>query len=163
MAKSSIPVVKAAIITRLQADAGLAGVQVVYGHPYPKMPAREVLFLGDALDGDPTNGQTPYAGGQRSASLGQQRREERYVLQGYVIVAVHARESQQTVTERAFAIAAIVEASMRVWNPQSSDWPALSSGFVHWVQIASTEHAEGKNPQETMAAVHIQFAVAARI
>ena len=63
MATSTIPTFKAALVARLQADAGLTGVQVSYGLPYPSAIEREaVLVLGTRAD-DPTGG----SGGQRAA------------------------------------------------------------------------------------------------
>lgn len=161
---SSIPTVKAAIITHLQAESGLAGLLVSYGLPWPTPPAKEGVYFGGTQDGDPTKSSGSLGGGgQQSASLGRRAREERYLLDSVVVVTQDARAAQQVVTERAFEIAAVIETSLRVWDPSDSSWPVPPGGSVHWMLITSVEHAEGKDNQNTQAAVHIQIAVAARI
>lgn len=155
MATSTIPAFKAALVARLQADASLTGVQVSYGMPYPPPGEREtVLVLGTRAD-DPTGG----SGGQRAAALGQLRREERYVLELVVSVLKPAQEDQQDVTERAFALAAAIEDSIRTWGTASPPF----GGLIRWAQVTSVTHSEPANAQEREAAVGIDLACAARI
>jgi peptidoglycan/xylan/chitin deacetylase (PgdA/CDA1 family) len=165
---SSIPIVKRAVVARMKADAGLAGAQVKWGHPFPAEPGQSLLFWGDALNGDPTNGESKYGSGQTSGPMGRGRREERYVLHGWMVVTMHNGEPQETVTERAYQYVDVVEASIRAWTPQSDDWPQIPAGGggatgVHWVLVAGTELAEGTDNTSRRAAVHIELAVAARI
>lgn len=168
MSVSSIPIVKASLIARLQAEPALTGVQITYGHPYPEPPDDETVFWGDAIADDPTGG-SQYGAGQRSGPMGTQRREERYVLHGYVLVRKHNLETQQSVTERAYEITAAIEQSVRTWTKTQADWPVVGGATgtgaagLHWVLVSSVEHSEGKDNQKTRAAVHIELACAARI
>jgi hypothetical protein len=165
---SSIPTVKGALVDRLTAEPALAGVQITYGHPYPEPPDEETVFWGDAISDDPTAG-GEYGSGQRSGPIGTQRREERYVLHGYVLVSKHNSETQRSVTERAYEITAAIEQSVRTWTKTQADWPVIAgatgsgSAGLHWVLVSSVEHAEGTNNQRRLAAVHIELACAARI
>jgi hypothetical protein len=99
MAASTIPALKAALVTSLSARAGLSGVQVVYGAPLPN-PGREFVSIGG------TRGQ------QSTAALGRYAREEEYHLTVHVS-ALREGQDQQSCTERAFALAAEVEAQVR--------------------------------------------------
>lgn len=99
MATSTVPTLKANLMTRLLARTGLTGVQVSYGIPLPD-PQPEFIWLGD-VDGD-----------QYFAALGHRAREEDYTLT--VTVDVLRRDSdQQSATERAYAIAAEIENELR--------------------------------------------------
>jgi hypothetical protein len=49
MATSTIPTLKANLVTQLQARAGLTGIQVTNGPPLPS-PSREYIWVGD-VDG----------------------------------------------------------------------------------------------------------------
>jgi hypothetical protein len=67
VATSTIPALKRQLRAALAARAGLAGVQVSYGAPFP-LPEPEWLWVADV------------SGQQVAAALGQQRREETYTL-----------------------------------------------------------------------------------
>jgi len=99
MATSTVPALKAALLSLLVARAGLSGVQVVYGAPLPN-PGREFVSLGG------TDGM------QETAALGRLRREEEYRLTIYVST-IREGQGQQACTERAFEIAAEVENAVR--------------------------------------------------
>lgn len=99
MATSTIPALKAALLSLLAARAGLAGVQVVYGAPLPN-PGREFISLGGT------------DGSQETAALGRLRREEEYRLTIYVSV-LREGQDQQAATERVFALVAEVEDAVR--------------------------------------------------
>ena len=158
MAVSTIPAFKAALLARLQADAGLSGVQITYGHPYPLQPADEMVFLGNSVGANPTLA-TNAPAGQSSAAIGQYRREERYTLDVFASVHKHNREIQKTVTERAFAIAGVVETSLRVWTGEN---PAFG-GVVRWALVTGLDHVETVDVDNRYADVHIVVACAARI
>jgi curli biogenesis system outer membrane secretion channel CsgG len=153
MATSTIPALKAALVARLQADGGLTGVQVSYGLPAAEEPAREAVVVGNTRPDDPAGGR----GGQTSAAMGLQRREERYVLQ--VDVRVVRPETQQTVTARAFAIAAEVEDSVRTWGAAS---PAFG-GAVRWALVTALWHEEAAGASARETVVHIDVACSERI
>lgn len=103
MSTSSIPTFKAALQSALLALTGtgqsLDGVQVAYGSPMPN-PRAEIIMLGDVT------------GNQAPVLLGRQRRDEDYDLDVYVRVQ-RTTTDQKAVTERAFAIAAVVESTLR--------------------------------------------------
>lgn len=103
MATSTIPAFKSALVARLQADTDLAGVQVTYGLPAPKGPDREWVWVGNAQ------------ATQETAAMGQRRREEEWTQEVVVSCLTPVRESQETLTERAFEIAGVVEDSLRAW------------------------------------------------
>lgn len=151
---TTIPAFKAGLLARLQADAGLAGVQVAWGLPFGSL-ARELVVLGHVRAEDPTGG----VGGQSTASLGQRRREERYVLELVVRVVRHA--TQQEVTERAFAIAAEIEQSVRAWGEEQPQF----GGLVRWALVSSVELQEfpTEGNQERLALVTVDLACAQRI
>lgn len=102
MSTSSIPTLKNALhdaLVALQATT-LANVQVTYGFPAAHMQD-EFIWLGDV---------TPSQ--QEPVFLGRQSRNEDYTLE--LLVRVRRRTaSQQTVTERAFAIAGVIETLLR--------------------------------------------------
>jgi hypothetical protein len=158
MATSRIPALKEALRDRLQALTGasqpLEGVQVTYGPPAAEEPARELVMLLNTRPVDPTGGRP---GGQSSAAMGFQRREERFVLE--VDVRVLKPETQEIVTERAFAIAAAIEDSVRSWGTTN---PAFG-GVVRWALVTSVWHEEGVRTSEREAVVHVDIACAERI
>lgn len=154
MATSTIPAFKAALLARLQADAALANVQVAWGVPHGEL-ARECVILGDARADDPTGGR---AGGQSSAALGTRAREERVVHE--LLVRVLLGASQQEATERAFAIAAAVEDSLRGWAAASPPF----GGVVRWALVTGTPLEEFPAAGgERMAIVTVEVATAERI
>jgi hypothetical protein len=159
--QSTIPAFKNALYDRLQADTAIGAaspaVLVTYGLPAQgqrDLP-REWVFIGDTRSGDPTNGDGAYPGGQSTGAMGQLRREERYVME----VAVRL-DGQQTCTERAFAISAAIETSLRTWQAQAS----AIDGVVRWALVTSLSHDEGIDKAGDHACiVTIDIACAARI
>ncbi|MEW6583476.1 MAG: hypothetical protein AB1416_12030 [Actinomycetota bacterium] len=100
MATASISAFKAALLTRLQARPGLAGVQVTWGWP-PGDLEPEWIMLGD-VDGT-----------QAAAALGAQRREEEYFLDVTISVVRDMADDPRETADRAFALAAEVEDELR--------------------------------------------------
>ena len=129
MATSTIPALKAALLSLLQARAGLSGVQVTYGMPaVSPPPRREFIALTDA-DGD-----------QETAALGRTRREEVYRLK--VLCSVLREGSdQQSATERAFALAAEIVSALRA-DPSVTGTvrTALVDGPLQLEEGASDQH-----------------------
>ena len=154
MASSTIPALKAALLARLQADAALAGVQVSWGIPFGEL-ARECVILGDARAEDATGGRP---GGQSTVAIGTRAREERYLLE--LLVRVLKGASQQEVTERAFALAAAVEDSLRAWAGEAPPF----GGVVRWALVTGTPLEEFPAANgERMAIVTVEVAAAERI
>lgn len=118
---SSIPSFKAALLARLQADAGFAGVQVSWGHPYPSRLQDELIIIGNA-------------GNERQEPVGfpTNAKEEEYSVAMLVSVTGPSRTPQQTLEERAFVLAAVIETSITAWKATAFDavvaW-ALAGGM----------------------------------
>lgn len=150
MATSTIPALKNALHDRLTALTGtggtLEGVPVSYGFPQGELP-HECVVVGNTRPDD----------GQRSAAMGYQRREETYVIE--IDCRVMKPETQQTVTERAFALAAAIENSVRTWGTES---PAFG-GVVRWALVTAVWHDEGARPSERGCVVHLDISCAERI
>lgn len=163
---STIPAFKAALVTRLQADSSIGAaatpVLVTYGYPAigSRTLPREWVYVGDTEPDDPTNGDSPYRGGQSTGAMGQLRREERYVLDIVVSVVGAGMDGQQPVTERAFAIGAAIETSLRTWQAQAN---AIDS-IVRWALVTSVTHKEGVTENgDNSCSVTILVACAARL
>lgn len=128
MATSTIWDAKRALIDRLQARPGLAGVQVTWAIP-PGEPEPDWIYVGDARE----------PAGQSSAALGQQRREEHYILHVVVSVVRPFADDAETVARRAEEITAEIEAALRA--------DASLDGVVRWalvVGLSLEEPADGK-------------------
>lgn len=106
---SRVPELINALIAVGQADAGLNGVQVTDGPEVTDSGARDWLIVG--FDGDPdgdfTSAQT--VGGWSDLSIG---REEQFQVT-IAAIAQHGETDVRPVRERAYAIAARVEAWLR--------------------------------------------------
>lgn len=154
MATSTVPALKAALLARLQARTGLTGVQITWGRPHGSLE-REWIMLGDTRSVDPTGQEK---GGQSTAALGRQRREERYVLDVWVSVLKPALEEQSTVTARAYALVAEIENELRA--------DGSVGGAVRWALITDASdlsEALAKNAQERESQVRVEIACAQRI
>jgi hypothetical protein len=155
MATSTIPAFKAALFARLVADATVVadGIAVSYGLPYPSPPSPETIYLG----GTRSTGESPGA-------LGVFRRDERYNVMLMCWKRADQRTPQQTITERAFAIAAIVEASIRTWGgPGVVDSFSFSTTGVLMAGVTSLDHDEDVASDGRFSVVHITVSVQARI
>lgn len=97
MAYSTIPAAKSALLTALQARAGLNGTLVQWGVPFEVPADRERVYIGDAKDVD-----------REWAGLGQYRIDETYNLSVHVEVHQEGND-QRACEERMFAIVAEVE------------------------------------------------------
>jgi hypothetical protein len=98
MASSTIPAVKAALVSVI--SAALPTVTVTWGIPRGDK-GREWVMVGDV------------PGIQRAAALGRQRRAETYTVEIEVSVVRAGIEKPQNVTERAFAILEEIEDALR--------------------------------------------------
>lgn len=96
---STIPAVKAALVTRYQARAGLTGVQISYGWP-KGAPQKEMLIVGGVK------------GEQQWGPMGRRAKDELYDVT-HVISVIFSDGVQQNATERAFAILAEIEQELR--------------------------------------------------
>ena len=103
MATSTIPTLKANLVTQLQARGGLAGVQVSYGPPLPN-PQREYIWVGDV------EGAQSFAAFAAANTL-YQRREE-YNVQ-VIIGVLHEGTDTKATDDRCFALLAELEQQVR--------------------------------------------------
>ena len=146
MASTTIYEVKAALLTKLQADATLSAIQVTYGDP-GGAARREHVFIGDVTAG----GQDP-----ESLSSGRRRRIESYTLD--VIVSVQSKpQGLQENEQRAIALASAVE-NVVADNPTLSSLDGLM--FIECSGMSVTSNAVGVDGPHSPITVH--FAVKAR-
>ncbi len=112
MAGSTMYAAKAQLLTLLQANSTLSGVQVCYGDPGEAM-RRESIILGDIT----ANTQIPEA-----LASGRRRRIESYVIDIEIFVQSKAA-SQQEAEQRALVLANAVEDVL-------ADYPSLDGGVT---------------------------------
>lgn len=113
---STVPAVKAALVTLITADVNDSTVQVSYGRPPDNQLARECIYVGDVP-----------SGAQRVPTLkaGRKAREEKYPIE--VVVAVLAAGGTLSAAEtRAFVLLSSVEDVV-------ADDPSLGgvAGLIH--------------------------------
>jgi hypothetical protein len=162
---STIPSFRAALLTRLQAESGLAGVQCVIGHPFPNRPSDSLVMILDSVDGS-TNGASMFGGGQTTAALGQRKREERYVTTIAVSCIASNMSSEQTLEESAMTLAGVVETSLRSWSSGATPWSGMTlpSGAVFaWVVVQGLSLTQHFDDVQREARATIELACAARI
>lgn len=115
---STIPAFKAALFAALLARPALADVQVSYGSPNPN-PRPEFIWLHDV------------DGAQEARALGRLARREDMSLEVRISVVKQGRD-QQAATERAFALLAELEDTVR------TD-PALDAQYAGAGQILAAQ------------------------
>jgi len=147
MASTTIYEVKAALLTKLKADATLSAIQVTYGDP-GGAARREHVFIGDVTAG----GQDP-----ESLSSGRRRRIESYTLD--VIVSVQSKpQGVQENEQRAIVLASAVE-NVVADNPTLSDLDGLMFMECSGMSVSSNEAGiDGPHSQIT-----VHFQVKARL
>ena len=143
--RSSVPSLKSALTGRLQSDAGLAGVQVSYGNPYPNMEEREAVFIGHARA-------KPW---ELVASMTQAN--EDYTLAILVSVVAPSIETAETLEARAYELAAVVTASIIDWRNTGYD------GHAAVIVPGESEDDESLDKSLREASVTLSFDVKARV
>lgn len=96
---STIPAVKADLVTRFAARAGLTGVQICYGWP-KGAPEKEMVIVGGA------------EGEQDWGPFGRRAKDEIYDL-SIMVSVVFSDGNQRGATERAFVIVGELEQELR--------------------------------------------------
>lgn len=99
MSTSAQPGAKAQLLTTLQAQDALSGVQITYGHPGKNLKD-EIIMLGNMK------------GQQDTVGLGGGHRHETTQLD-VIVEVVHKGWTQQQVTERAYVLMGHVEDAIR--------------------------------------------------
>jgi len=145
---STIPTVKANLLTRFKADSDLSGIQISWGNPYKTRMQEELIIIGNARLSE------------LPAGLGSDSREENYTVDVVVSIARTARETQQTMETRAFAIAAVIEDSIIDWRTEAS----VFSGLNGWIEVQgmSSGEAVSEDGKTREASVTITLSVVAR-
>lgn len=146
----SIPVVKGALLTLLQARSGLANVQVEWAWPGANKIANESVFFEDAkLD-------------ERSDQLGNGTRREDYTLPVYVCVKQKGNDPQ-TVETRAWALVAEIEAQLK--PPNNADLGLGPSDGVKSLTVQVSGHEPHSYVQDEgwSCEIRVTLAVSARI
>lgn len=110
MAYSTIPAVKASLLTTLQARPGLAGVLIQWGIPMEEPADRERVYIDD-----PTNVEREWA------QLGRYRVDESYDLHVHVEVSQRGND-RRACEERMYQIVAEVEQAAVVAPPGVLNW-----------------------------------------
>ncbi len=165
MAVSTIPAFRGALLTRLQADGGLAGVQVVRGNPFPAAPLGEMVSIGNCTAGS-TNLAGAYGGGQSSAGIGTRSREERYVTDVICSVITNERNDQGTVEDRAMAVAGVITDSIRAWAAGATPWTGISlptGARWGWVLVNSVTLTLHMGDTQREARATVELACSARV
>jgi hypothetical protein len=148
MATSTIPALKSALVARLQADTDLDGITVTYGPPQPgEFTSSEFIWVGAARST------------QNTAAIGQKRREEVWIQDVVVSCVTALRNDQETLTERAFELAGVVEDSLRTWSMTQPYF----GGVVRWALVVGMDLDEFVSTEEREARVVMRVECAERI
>ena len=147
MASTTIYSVKSTLLTKLQAESDLSGIQITYGDP-GGAARREFIFIGDVTAG----GQDP-----ESLSSGRRRRIETYTLD--VVVSVQSKpQGLQENEERAIVLASAVE-NVVADNPTLSNLDGLMFMECSGMSVSSNE--AGMDGPHSLITVH--FTVKGRL
>lgn len=158
---STAPAVKAAVAARLNADAliGGGGVHVSHGHPHPIVGLPELVHVGRTRPVNRVGDR--YQGGQTPRQLGRDGREERYTITLTVSVVGNETDPYATLEARAYAIADLVDASLRAWRFTT---PSAFDGVCRWAIVTGVEDDEAiEIGRGREARVAIELSVAAAI
>lgn len=158
---STAPAVKAAVAARLNADAliGGGGVHVSHGHPHPLIGLPELVHVGRTRPVNRVGDR--YQGGQTPRQLGRDGREERYTITLTVSVVGNETDPYATLEARAYAIADLVDASLRAWRFTT---PSAFGGVCRWAIVTGVEDDEAiEIGRGREARVAIELSVAAAI
>jgi len=142
MASTTMYEVKAALLTKLQADSTLSSIQTTYGDSGEAM-RRESIFMGDIT----ANSHDP-----ESLSSGRRRRREDYTLD--VMVAVQSKAAGlQEAEQRAVTLASAVENVV-------ADYPTLSDSvtgllFIECSGMSMSSSEAGIDGPRVLITVHV--------
>lgn len=145
MSTSTVPTVKEQLVTILSAAQGLAGVQVVRGHPGNEIENETVIVAA-------ARGNQEYA----AIMAGRQQRDESYTVD--VICSVVVVGTLAEAEERAYTIAAVVQETI-------TDDPhlGLGSGVISWAAPGEFSDNTARTDVGMLAEVLVRVDVAARL
>jgi hypothetical protein len=146
VAASTAPTVKAALLTLLRADSGLAGVQMDYGDPGPEIGQEQLMF-----------GRTIQT--EQDATLPPQRKsDENYDIEVYIYVAGDGNDAQAC-EERCWALVARLETVVKSNAGPNGALAASMVNAVGWVAMAGIEMTPltvpGQRVAEALCKVHV--------
>lgn len=118
--RSTVPTVRAQLVSLLAARAGLAGVQVEYSHPLEGIDD-EALYLGESRG----TSQIP------TVRAGRKARQEQYIIDVWVEVNRDG-PTPQDASERSWALVGEVEDML-------ADDPSLGLSQPFWAVLAEAE------------------------
>lgn len=144
---STVAQFKAACLSRFRAEAGLSGVQIAWGNPYPARASDELIIIGDAR------------GRQRPTGLGTTAQEVEYHTPVLISVAGHSSRSQQAQEERAWALFAVIQDSITRWRTEATPF----GGVVSWALVSEWTTAEALSGDVREASITVTISVEARI
>jgi len=155
MFASSVPAVKAALKTRIEAAlvAANQSALVSRGHPYPKAWAGHTVIIGQATIGEPDR---TAAGAQKN---------ERYDLELLINAAGSAQDAYSGFEDAAFALRDLIESDLDSWDPL----PSGTWGHVLTIEVGGGSDAEGIEedrkgaPKSRDATVTLHLRVVARL
>lgn len=145
MAASSAPGVKAALLTLLQADAGLTGVGITYAHP--GVVTQEDIFYNRTI------------ATEQPDTIGQRKQREEYDIEVVVTVARDGNDAKAA-EDRCWALVARVENVVRANNGANGALPAaLGTGVAGAITMGGgdmTPYIEGgQRISEWLGRVHV--------
>lgn len=166
MGTSSILALKTALVNKFTADALIGGNGALVTFGLPSAPRRELprdwVCIGNTHPENPTDGEPGFSGGQTSANMGQQGREERYTIEVVVSVLRGKMEDQLAVNTIAFGYSDAIENSIRAWNKQAG--LNACDGVVRWCLVTELYHNDGVAPDgDRFCNVFITLAISNRI
>mgnify|MGYP000952277341 CR=1 FL=1 len=155
MMASSVPYVKAALKTRIEAALTAAGQSALVsrGHPYPKAWAGHTVVIGKATIGD----------AQRVAAGTQEN--EHYDVELLICAAGSAQDAYSGFEDAAYALRTIIVSDLLAWAPL----PSGSWGHVLTIEPVGGSDQEGieedrkGSPKSRDATVAVNVRVAARL
>lgn len=151
MAATTAPSVKAALMSLLQDDSDMQGVQISYADPGPEI-AQEALFFGKTLT---TEG---------PVSMGNRRQQESYDIEIYIYVKVDGNDPQ-TAEERGWDLVSALEDLVRAENGNTGTLTAALQDrkfnpAAGWIVYAGTEMSPfrigGARLVEALCKIHVE-------
>jgi hypothetical protein len=133
MFSSSVPALKAALMTRIEAALATAGktALVSRGNPYPKAWAGQTVIIGKATIDPPVR------------VVGMTQENEYCDVEVFINAAGNAQDAYSVFEDRAYALRDVIESDLRDWTMAPETLPAGSWGQVLSVLAFGGSDQEG--------------------